>query len=186
MSATVRRRMTRRGSVSSRFSRWLRLSAVVFVATAAALAFSDDSCDNTSLPATDGVVGASYGHKLTGDAKPANGAPYTYLVSLARCPRALSARGTARSRGTPTQSGTYNGVELPDSDDKPEPSAGPRCVTRGPVRPARVHDQRRTQGSGSSRTRCPRAQPSARRTLRRSRRSSSPTSIRRPARRLVR
>ena len=65
MSATLRRRMTRRRLRFAALLAVAALAACVLVATAAALAFSDDSCDNTKpcRPPT-GIVGNSYSHIL--------------------------------------------------------------------------------------------------------------------------
>ena len=52
----------------------------VFVATAAALAFSDDSCDNSKpLPTPTGIVGSSYSHILKSMAGGGNGPPYSFV-----------------------------------------------------------------------------------------------------------
>ena len=102
--------------------------AGVFVATAAALRFDDASCkDGDPCRPTEGVVGASYGHKLTGEG--GNGPPYTYLVNAGSLPPGLSLNpDSGLISGKPTQAGTYKFEAGLQDNPKPPPDW---CVTRG-------------------------------------------------------
>ena len=104
------------------------LLAGVFVATAAALRFDDASCkDGDTCHPPDGLVGASYQHKLGGDG--GNGPPYTFLINGGSLPPGLSLNASSGLiTGTPTAAGTYHfeaGLQ-----DNPEPTSF-WCVTRG-------------------------------------------------------
>ena len=132
MSGTLRRRMPSRRIRFTAVLAVAALAAGVFVATAAALAFSDDSCDNTKpcRPPT-GLVGSPYTHVLKTIAPDSgNGPPYTYLLISGSLPPGLSLSSSGPITGTPTQSGTWVfGVEL---QDNPVPLVNGWCKTKGP------------------------------------------------------
>jgi large repetitive protein len=119
MSGTLRRRMPSR---RIRFAALLAVSALaagVFVATAAALAFTDDSCDNTKpcRPPT-GIVGSSYTHTLKAMPDSGNGPPYSFVFLSGSLPPGLTLASNGPITGTPTQSGSWTfGVELRDNKD---------------------------------------------------------------------
>jgi large repetitive protein len=127
MSATLRRRMTRRRLRFAALLAVAALAACVFVATAAALAFSDDSCDNTKpcRPPT-GIVGNSYSHILKPIAPDTgNGPPYSYELISGSLPPGLSLASNGPITGTPTQSGTW--VFWAQLSDNPEPDTNSCC-----------------------------------------------------------
>jgi len=127
MSATLRRRMPSRRIRFAAFLAVAALAAGVFVATAAALAFSDDSCDNTKpcRPPT-GLVGSSYSHILKPIAPDTgNGPPYAYAMLSGSLPPGLSLSSSGPITGTPTQSGTW--VFWVELSDNPEPDTNPCC-----------------------------------------------------------
>lgn len=103
--------------------------AGVVVATAAALAFSDDSCDNSKpCRPPDGVVGKSYSHVLKAMENSGNGPPYSFEVINGALPPGLTLASNGPITGSPTQSGTYTfWVELSDKPTPPEFW----CKTRG-------------------------------------------------------
>jgi hypothetical protein len=98
------------------------LVAVVFVATAAALRFTDDS-----FSPPQGTVGSSYSHKLNGDGGCGPALPYQFRVLNGALPPGLSLASNGQISGTPSQSGTYTfWVEL--SDENPPSAAW--CVPK--------------------------------------------------------
>ena len=106
----------------------------VFVTTAAAIAFTDDSCanDSTCRP-PQGVVGASYSHTV--QIRPGGGtAPYTYTVSSGALPPGLSLNSSSGAiTGTASASGTYTfyldgGYACPDA---------PACIDASTTPPGR-------------------------------------------------
>jgi hypothetical protein len=102
------------------------LAAVVFVATAAALAFSDDSCDNSKpCRPPSGVVGGSYSHTLKSMDGSGNGPPYSFVLLSGSLPPGLSLASNGPITGTPTQSGTW--VFWAELQDNPEPATNPCC-----------------------------------------------------------
>jgi large repetitive protein len=129
MSATLRRRMPSRRIRFAAFLAVSVLAAGVFVATAAALAFSDDSCDNTKpcRPPT-GIVGNSYTHTLKAIPNSGNGPPYSFVLLSGSLPPGLTLASNGPITGTPTQSGSWTfWVEL---QDNPKPLTD-WCKTRG-------------------------------------------------------
>ena len=105
MSGTVPGRMRRRLAFALLVA---LVSAGVVVSTAAAIAFTDDSCanDSTCRPPT-GLVGSSYLHTV--QVRPGGGtAPYTYTVSSGALPPGLSLNSSSGAiTGTASASGTY-------------------------------------------------------------------------------
>ncbi len=112
--------------------------AGVVVASAAAIAFSDESCANDSgcrPPA--GVVGGSYLHTV--QIRPGGGtAPYTYTVSSGALPPGLSLNSSSGAiTGTPSASGTYTlyldgGDACPDASSCINTSDTPPCNPGSP------------------------------------------------------
>jgi len=98
------------------------LGAGIFVASAAALAFTDDSCDNTKpCRPPHGVVGSPYSHILNAMPNSGNGPPYSFEVISGSLPPGLSLASNGPITGTPTQSGTWTfWVELSDKPTPPE------------------------------------------------------------------
>jgi hypothetical protein len=97
--------------------------AGIFVATAAAIRFTDESCANDSgCRPPEGVVGASYSHKV--EISPGGGtAPYTFKVLNGALPPGLSLNSSSGAiTGTPSASGTYT-FDLDGGDACPDSSA---------------------------------------------------------------
>ena len=95
------------------------LAAAVFVATASALAFTDDSCDNTKpCRPPHGLVGSSYSFTLKAMPNSGNGPPYSFVLLSGSLPPGLSLSSSGPITGTPTQAGTWTfWVELRDNKD---------------------------------------------------------------------
>ena len=107
--------------------------AGVVVASAAAIAFTDDSCanDSTCRPPA-GVVGGSYLHTV--QVRPGGGtAPYTYTVSSGALPSGLSLNSSSGAiTGTASAAGTYT-FYLDGGDACPDASA---CIVAPAGSPA--------------------------------------------------
>jgi hypothetical protein len=118
--------------------RFTRLFAVVVAVAAVAgvvasgafaLAFSDDSCDNTKpcRPPV-GTVGASYAFQLKAMENSGNGPPYTFTQQGGSLPPGLSLNSDGLISGRPTQPGSWVfGVLLTDFSGG---CAGCGCVSR--------------------------------------------------------
>src|SRR5262249_17411038 len=131
MSATVPPRMSRRARLA--LLALVVVTAGILAASAAAIAFTDDSCSNTSgcRPPT-GIVGQSYLHTV--QIRPGGGtAPYSYVVIAGSLPPGLSLNsGNGQITGKPTQAGTFTffidgGDACPDASQCVDKSKSPPC-----------------------------------------------------------
>jgi len=103
--------------------------AAIVVATASALAFTDDSCDNTKpCRPPHGVVDGDYSFTLKAMPNSGNGPPYSFVQVGGSLPPGLSLSSAGPITGKPTQAGTW--VVTVELQDNPKP-AGFGCVARG-------------------------------------------------------